>query len=232
MGLDQRFLEFALLGSSWVLWLLVGLSVAAVSIALERGLSYRAATYAQAELRTVLQVQWSRVTSGELAASEALAAFARRANPTATPAARVCTAMLRVEEQGREVVDAISTAARARERSSLDGLLPLLGTIGANAPFIGLFGTVIDILGVFHHLGQQGGSPGANTAAIMAGLSGALVATAMGLLVAIPAVALYNGLLRRQDAVIGQIDEIVDLARGLIVAGETGGGRHGRGEQR
>lgn len=74
--------------------------------------------------------------------------------------------------------------------------LTILYSVGANAPYIGLLGTVIGILITFHDLGQ-GGTVDVNT--IMLGLALALKATAMGLFVAIPAITFYNGLLRKVD---------------------------------
>ncbi|WP_126454540.1 TonB-system energizer ExbB [Sulfuriflexus mobilis] len=74
--------------------------------------------------------------------------------------------------------------------------LTLLYSVGANAPYIGLLGTVLGILITFHDLGQ-GGTADVNT--IMLGLALALKATATGLFVAIPAILFYNGLLRKAD---------------------------------
>lgn len=74
--------------------------------------------------------------------------------------------------------------------------LTFLYSVGANAPYVGLLGTVLGILITFHDLGQ-GGVVDVNT--IMLGLALALKATAMGLVVAIPAILLYNGLLRKVD---------------------------------
>ena len=74
--------------------------------------------------------------------------------------------------------------------------LTILYSVGANAPYIGLLGTVLGILITFHDLGQ-GGIVDVNT--IMLGLALALKATAMGLCVAIPAILFYNGLLRKVD---------------------------------
>jgi biopolymer transport protein ExbB len=65
--------------------------------------------------------------------------------------------------------------------------------LGNNAPFIGLFGTVIGIIQAFHNLAAN---PAGGPAVVMAGISEALVATAVGLVVAIPAVVAYNGFLR------------------------------------
>jgi biopolymer transport protein ExbB len=74
--------------------------------------------------------------------------------------------------------------------------LTAISSIGSNAPYVGLLGTVLGILLTFYDLGQGGGI---DTNAIMLGLALALKATAMGLLVAIPAILIYNGLLRRVD---------------------------------
>jgi biopolymer transport protein ExbB len=70
----------------------------------------------------------------------------------------------------------------------------LIATIGSNAPYIGLLGTVLGIMLTFYMIGKEGFM---DTGRIMAGLALALKATAIGLLVAIPSVSLYNFLLRR-----------------------------------
>ncbi len=74
--------------------------------------------------------------------------------------------------------------------------LTTIGTIGANAPYIGLLGTVLGILIAFFDMGQSGTI---DTTTIMLGLALALKATALGLVVAIPSVVFYNALLRRVD---------------------------------
>ena len=80
---------------------------------------------------------------------------------------------------------------------SLTKHLTLISTIGANAPYVGLLGTVIGILITFYEIGQSGG--GIEVGVILVGLALALKATAMGLLVAIPAIWIYNGLLRKVE---------------------------------
>lgn len=77
---------------------------------------------------------------------------------------------------------------------ALEKNLTTIYTIGANAPYVGLLGTVIGILLTFHDLGAQGGD--ISVSAIMTGLALALKATALGILVAIPSVMFYNGLAR------------------------------------
>jgi biopolymer transport protein ExbB len=74
--------------------------------------------------------------------------------------------------------------------------LTTIGTIGANAPYIGLLGTVLGILIAFYDMGQSGII---DTNTIMLGLALALKATALGLIVAIPSIVFYNALLRRVD---------------------------------
>ncbi|OGS37551.1 MAG: TonB-system energizer ExbB [Elusimicrobia bacterium RIFOXYB2_FULL_49_7] len=86
---------------------------------------------------------------------------------------------------------------------TLTAKLHLLATIGSNAPYIGLLGTVLGIMLTFHTIGQQGYM---ETAKIMTSLALALKATAMGILVAIPSVALYNTLLRRVKVLLTEWD--------------------------
>ena len=78
---------------------------------------------------------------------------------------------------------------RIKVNLQLNRGLNFLGTLGANAPFIGLFGTVLGIIHAFKDLALADGGGGP---AVMAGIAEALVATAVGLLVAIPAVVMYN----------------------------------------
>lgn len=75
--------------------------------------------------------------------------------------------------------------------------LTTISTIGANAPYVGLLGTVLGILLTFYHLGHSGGE--IDAASIMVHLSLALKATAAGILVAIPAMMFYSGFNRKVD---------------------------------
>ena len=81
-------------------------------------------------------------------------------------------------------------------------ILGFLGSLGSNAPFIGLLGTVIGIMGAFADLQGGAGVGGERTQLIMGSISEALVATAVGLLVAIPAVVAYNTLRGRVEGVV------------------------------
>jgi biopolymer transport protein ExbB len=79
--------------------------------------------------------------------------------------------------------------------------LHIIATIGSNAPYIGLLGTVLGIMLTFYTMGRDGFM---DTGKIMTGLALALKATAVGLVVAIPSVALYNFLLRKVKVLIMQ----------------------------
>lgn len=87
--------------------------------------------------------------------------------------------------RGQHLADSLVAEARLRAEARLSWL----ATIGSNAPFVGLFGTVLGIIKAFHDLSQQGAQ---GSTIVSAGISEALVATAVGLFVAIPAVVGYN----------------------------------------
>jgi biopolymer transport protein TolQ len=94
-------------------------------------------------------------------------------------------------------LDAVHRAMRraaALEIARLERYLPFLATTASSAPFIGLFGTVWGIMSAFHGIGQQGS---ANLAVVAPGISEALIATAVGLAAAIPAVIGYNVFVNR-----------------------------------
>ena len=99
-------------------------------------------------------------------------------------------------------------SVKSRERMSLEKRLGVLGTLGNNAPFIGLFGTVLGIIRSFADLAQN---QGGGAAVVMRGISEALVATAVGLLVAIPAVIAYNIFQGRVRRTMGRIDTMAHL---------------------
>lgn len=102
----------------------------------------------------------------------------------------------------------INSAERAAEReqimlaSNLKRGLGLLATVGATAPFVGLLGTVVGIVNSFQGIARAGGG---GLEAVSAGIAEALIATAIGLLAAIPAVWLYNYFTARLDALFSEL---------------------------
>ena len=207
MNLTESFLQFALLGANWVLWILVLLSVASVAVLVERLLFYSGLAGQDAKLTKPLG---SALAEGDR--DEAT----RLVKDATSPGGRMVHAILEAGARTGGAAKALADAARPGERFRLDRNLSFLGTVGANAPFIGLFGTVLEILRVFNLLGEKGVTSGAETAGIMTGISEALVATAIGLLVAIPAVIAYNVLLRRVKALMSEAEALVNMAVALI----------------
>lgn len=203
MNLQDAFLQLALLGANWVLWILVVLSMASMAIVIERLLFFRSI----AERDTLLlKPVAERLVNDDL---EGAASLVKKAN---SPGARMLAAMLEVADRGVASARSVVEGNRASEKLRLERNLGFLGTVGSNAPFIGLFGTVLEILRVFHLLGERGVTSGEDASGIMTGISEALVATAIGLLVAIPAVIAYNALTRKVKRVLAQADALTGMA--------------------
>ena len=100
-----------------------------------------------------------------------------------------------------------------RESDRLEYNLPFLASVGSTSPYIGLFGTVWGIMHSFRGLAT---SSQATLAAVAPGISEALIATAMGLFAAIPAVLAYNRFAARVDALLNRYDAFVDEFSGLL----------------
>jgi biopolymer transport protein ExbB len=104
--------------------------------------------------------------------------------------AEVVRAALEQADHGADSVAKVVDAAIKKSRLEYESRLAFLATLGNNAPFIGLFGTVLGIIRAFADLAKNPSAAGASS--VMAGISEALIATAVGLLVALPAVVAYN----------------------------------------
>ena len=111
-------------------------------------------------------------------------------------------------DRGQGAVESLAEIAQdsvLRARLAWERGLAILATIGSNAPFIGLFGTVLGIIKAFHDLSQQ---VGGGAQAVTAGISESLVATAVGILVAIPAVVAFNLFQRKLKAALGEAEAL------------------------
>jgi biopolymer transport protein ExbB len=174
----QKLLAIVNLGAAWVLWLLIGLSVISVGIMIERAGFFLARRLpSRAEL-----AGW--LLGGDFAKARGLVA------DRAGIEADVLRAALAQTEQGPDSVAKVVDAAMKKARLEYESRLAYLATLGNNAPFIGLFGTVLGIIRAFGDLAKNPSAAGASS--VMAGISEALIATAVGLLVALPAVVAYN----------------------------------------
>ena len=104
-------------------------------------------------------------------------------------------------------IDRSMDVAIAKEADTLQRGLPVLATVGATAPFIGLFGTVWGIMNAFIEIAEQGNT---NLAVVAPGIAEALLATGLGLLAAIPAVIFYNKLSADANRIVGGYEAFAD----------------------
>lgn len=176
---------FDTLGVDWVLWLLLALSVLSMGIVIERWVFFAKNASSYAMIESLL----SKLSDTKLLDSETLTRIRAMRGLEAT----VISEALSQQHHGPAAVEEIVASVIARERVRYDRYLAFLGTLGNNAPFIGLFGTVLGIISAFQDL-EASLAQGDETRneAIMGSISEALVATAVGLLVAIPAVIAFN----------------------------------------
>ncbi len=173
-------------GASWVLWLLFGLSVASIAVMLDRARVFWAG---REDITRLVADLHELLGKGDVAAARARVTKSRSAE------AVVVLAGLSQWERGATAAEEAMAAATGLLRSRLERRLLFLGTVGNNAPFIGLLGTVIGVVGAFDALGQSSLLASSTQLAperVMSTIAEALVATAVGLVVAIPAVAVFN----------------------------------------
>lgn len=174
-------------GASWVLWLLILLSVLSLAVALDRWRVFRSQPR---HVDALVQQLHRWLEAGNIEQAR------RQLVNTRGVAAEVVLSGLAQWERGASAAEEAMAAAAGLKRAQLERRLILLGTVGNNAPFVGLLGTVIGIVGAFDELAKAGRA--AASAAelaperVMAPIAEALVVTAVGLVVAIPAVALFN----------------------------------------
>jgi biopolymer transport protein ExbB len=113
-----------------------------------------------------------------------------------------------VKTHGTDGLDEVFNSFKMIERPELEKNLSILGTIASNAPYVGLLGTVMGIMKAFNDLAN---SPGQGNEVVMAGIGHALVSTAIGLAVAIPAVMAFNYFQKQVGLVLNNIDAARDL---------------------
>jgi biopolymer transport protein ExbB len=199
MHITEHILAFTLLGSEWVLWLLVLLSILSVSVMVERAIAMSGRL---AEFDTIGDKLNKALAAGNEKAARDLLGAPR------SPEVRVALVGLDELARGKTAAVEAMASARSRERLALEKHLGILGTLGNNAPFIGLFGTVLGIIKAFADLAKN---QGGGAAVVMAGIAEALVATAVGLLVALPAVIAFNIFQGRVRRTMGRVDVMAHL---------------------
>ncbi|MBI4060121.1 MAG: MotA/TolQ/ExbB proton channel family protein [Elusimicrobia bacterium] len=195
----------ALFRESFTLVIMLFCSILSITFALERWWYFRTA---QSAPDAVLGHVGKSLESGK---TEAAAAYCQK-HPSAV--AQVVHYGLLHAARSRKDLEELMLTKLKEERVKLERFLGILGTLGNVAPFIGLFGTVVGIIKAFRDLAASGtGGP----AVVARGIAEALVATAAGLLVAIPATIIYNYFMRRLKVIT--VDMEVASARLLVMLG-------------
>jgi biopolymer transport protein ExbB len=202
--LSEQFVAFAQLGAEWVLWLLIGLSVLSVGIMIDRALWFRKRETDTERLTRELRGAFER---GEIERLEA-----KYKDDLAVPV-RVAMRGLAERSRGAEAVAEAMQSERLRWRNAGDRHLIILGTLGNNVPFVGLFGTVLGVINAFENLRVKTPEAEDKTLDLIAE---ALAATAFGLLVAIPAVIAFNFFTRKMKVMLGSADEAAHSVMALI----------------
>ncbi|MET0286197.1 MAG: MotA/TolQ/ExbB proton channel family protein [Polyangiales bacterium] len=190
-------------GAAWVLWLMFGLSFISIAIVIERLVVFKSKG---TDLKRLADKLDGALATGDLVKARELL------RDETSVSARVADAGLKLASRGPDTAEKGMQSAMAIERSLLEARLAYLGTLGNNAPFVGLFGTVIGIILAFNELGQASASGGqAASQAVMGSIAEALVATAVGIAVALPAVAFYNFFQRWISTLLADAEALQNL---------------------
>ncbi len=197
--LTSLLLRFTFFGAEWVLWVLLLLSVASIALAVERCIFFYLQQVDSEDLAVQLESflkaenfrgAWTLVQDGE------------------NIECKVLKAGLSNLRRGATACGEAMAAARATFKPALEARLAILATIGSNAPFVGLLGTV---LGIIKAASELTGGADRDPSAVMGAVFESLVATAVGLLVAIPAVVAFNLFQIRVRKTLTQVDALAHL---------------------
>lgn len=204
MDIVESLLKIALLGSSWVLYLLIALSVISIGAIIERWWFFRKHSDDQQRLRSLVSKALLAAKLDEVKAT---------LDKSRSFPAQVVRRALDWKGGGPEAVSDAVDSELGQVRESLEKSSSFLGTLGNNAPFVGLFGTVIGVIEAFHHL-AGGNTSQAAMGNVMSGIAEALVATGVGIFVAIPAVVAYNVIQKK----IGEVETATGALAKLVTA--------------
>jgi biopolymer transport protein TolQ len=198
--LQSQIFSVAVIADQVVIWILVLLSVLSLGIILERFFALRRVSGQSEEVRRRVQQALQSHSVEEVEnLSRSLETVEGRA---------LNYAMKHMKESGSKGLEEAFDTFALVERPDLERYLNFLATVGSNAPYIGLLGTVLGIMKAFNDLAM---SPDAGQQTVMAGISVALIATAAGLFVAIPAVISYNYYQRKVRGVLQSLESVKEL---------------------
>lgn len=197
--LTHKLLGVAQVGADWILMLMVFLSVISVAIMIERFFALRKLANESARVGERAK---EALQSADFKNIEDISR-----NHDALEGRLVNYALRHLNNKGAEGMEEVMSGYVLMEKPNLEKNLGFLATVGSNAPFIGLLGTVLGIINAFAALSASQGDP----SVVMRGISEALVATAVGLFVAIPAVVAYNYFQRKVKLIMTNAESVKQL---------------------
>jgi biopolymer transport protein ExbB/biopolymer transport protein TolQ len=203
----KYLLKVAMLGSAWVMYVLLALSVASIAVMVERWWFFKKRGRGGEELCDAL---CDVLEQGDRTEAEGLL---RRHESIE---AEVLLASLRFSQGGPEALQMGIEGEMTKRRRELESGMTLLGTLGNNAPFVGLLGTVIGVIVAFADLAE--GSSKVQMDKVMGGIAEALIATGVGLFVAIPAVVAYNFYQKKITDIEDNVQSISKRLAALLAA--------------
>lgn len=197
----EKIFAVAHYADQFVLLVLVLMSVISIAMIFERFMTLKKVAAESERVRARVRMA---LQTGSVADFEDLAK-----DPTSIEGRAAGQALKHFKQNGEPGFNEIFNTFILTEKPDLEKFLPVLATIASNAPFIGLFGTVLGIMKAFNDLAQAAG--GADQTVIMSGISTALVATAAGLFVAIPAGMFFNYFTRKVRTIINSVESVKEL---------------------
>jgi len=201
---DLTFFQLLMKGG-WTMIVLAGFSVLSVAVMLERAWVFHKAEKNKGEFLSQLK---RLLKVGNI--SEAIA----HCEASTASLAYIVKAGLTSFHHGEEAMGESMEKAAMKETLHLERNLGIIGTTGSVAPFVGLFGTVLGIIRAFHDLSlSQGGGP----SVVANGIAEALVATAAGLFVAVPAVIAFNYFTHRVSRMVTEMEASASEAIELVL---------------
>ncbi|WP_197911773.1 MotA/TolQ/ExbB proton channel family protein [Kineobactrum salinum] len=196
-------LELVMAGG-WLMVFILLCSVLALAICIERLYTLNPKKISPPHL---LATVWKQLKAGELDAARL------RSLKQSSPLGRILAAGLGNANHGRDVMKESIQDAASHVVHDLERYLNTLGTIAAVAPLLGLLGTVVGMIRVFAEIMTQGTG---NASALAGGISEALITTAAGLMVAIPALIMHRYFVGRiNEIVVGLEQETIKLVDAL-----------------
>ena len=194
LQLGKVVLELLMAGG-WLMVLIVLCSILVLAICIDRLVTLNPKTIAPPHL---LATVWKQLKKGELDNTRL------RTLRQSSPLGRILAAGLANAHHGRDVMKESIQEAAGHVVHDLERYLNTLGTIAAVAPLLGLLGTVVGMIDVFAELMSQGTG---NASALAGGISEALITTAAGLTVAIPAIVMHRYFVGKIDAIVVELEQ-------------------------